>query len=103
VADDATCAMFDASDGVVHDLMLSDLDDFGGPTMTHMPLPGSPAIDIGSGGGLRSAVDQRGFMRTADGDGDGGCVCDAGAVEAASELPARPSWESEALGSPAGW
>ena len=66
------------------DLLLGPLQDNGGPTWTHAPLPGSPAIDAGknfSG----SATDQRGLPRTLDylgvpnapaGDGS-----DIGAVE----------------------
>lgn len=69
------------------DALLSPLDDHGGPTFTHLPLPGSPAIDQGSCPG--AAADQRGF-------GDGGTLlrivddpavadaadgCDSGAVE----------------------
>lgn len=63
--------------------MLGPLQDNGGPTFTHLPLAGSPAIDAGFGGELR--VDQRGFARTKDNltftnaqDGDG---TDIGAVE----------------------
>ena len=65
-------------------LLLGPLQDNGGPTWTHAPLPGSPAIDAGknfSG----SATDQRGAARTIDysgvpnaPDGDG---TDIGAVE----------------------
>ncbi len=40
------------------DPLLGPLADNGGPTMTHALLPGSPAIDHGSSGGL--ATDQRG-------------------------------------------
>jgi hypothetical protein len=64
--------------------MLGPLQNNGGPTWTHAPLPGSPAIDQGfnfSG----SASDQRGGARTVDysgvanaPDGDG---TDIGAVE----------------------
>lgn len=44
--------------------MLAPLADNGGPTMTHLPLDGSPAIDKGSAAEL--AVDQRGFHRSVD-------------------------------------
>jgi len=105
--DDFTCGLVMASDGaghavpaslgdvVVDDLMLSELGDFGGPTLTHMPLDGSPVIDVGSGGRLRSPVDQRGFLREADGNADGSCSCDGGAVEARSAPPEPPHGYSE--------
>jgi hypothetical protein len=44
--------------------LLGALQDNGGPTWTHALLPGSPAIDKGSSGGL--ATDQRGKARTFD-------------------------------------
>ena len=55
------------------DPRLSPLGDHGGPTPTHFPLPGSPAIDA-----VDSACkgrDQRGVPRPAE-------LCDAGSVEA---------------------
>src|SRR5262245_53045790 len=64
--------------------LLGPLQDNGGPTFSHAPLPGSPAIDQGknlSG----SATDQRGGARTADYSGvlnaPGGDGTDIGAVE----------------------
>lgn len=53
----------------------SNLADNGGPTLTHMPLKGSPTIDNGKclGGGLQ--IDQRGADRPV------GNACDIGAVE----------------------
>ncbi len=57
------------------DPMLSDLADFGGPTLTHMPMQGSPALDAGSNTfGL--TTDARGFAR------DDGNSVDIGATEA---------------------
>ncbi len=56
--------------------MLAPLGNYGGPTQTMPPLPGSPAIDGGNdsdSGGL--ATDQRGFPRIA------GAHVDLGAVE----------------------
>ncbi|MCA9110134.1 MAG: hypothetical protein KDA52_09320 [Planctomycetaceae bacterium] len=55
------------------DPMLGALADNGGPTFTHLPLPGSPAIDAGDTG---LDVDQRGFDRPL------GSQDDIGAVEA---------------------
>lgn len=57
---------------VIDDPMLGDLRDNGGPTLTHMPLPGSPLIDAGD---ECLPEDQRGFTRPA------GQGCDVGAVE----------------------
>jgi RHS repeat-associated protein len=65
----------------------------GGPTLTHALLAGSPAIDggntgtPGSGGNACAATDQRGALRPADGDGNGGAVCDIGAYEAGASVP----------------
>jgi hypothetical protein len=55
--------------------------DNGGPTRTHLPNPGSPAINRG---GACPATDQRGFLR--------GPVapCDSGAVEVGALPPAPP-------------
>lgn len=58
------------------DPLLGPLGDFGGPTMTHQPLPGSPLIDP-SGSPTESIFDQdqRGMLRIA------GFTMDIGAVE----------------------
>jgi hypothetical protein len=69
------------------DPFLGPLQNNGGPTQTHALLPGSPAIDAGSSGGL--ATDQRGFPRTFDVPGwpnaaDGS---DMGAFELACAFP----------------
>ncbi len=64
------------------DPLLGPLQDNGGPTLTHAPLPGSPVIDKGnpaapgSGGNACPAADQRGVARPI------GPRCDIGAVEA---------------------
>ena len=73
-----------ATDQTNTDPLLGPLQDNGGLTWTHAPLPGSPAIDHGKNfSGL--ATDQRGFARTIDFfdltnalEGDG---TDVGAVE----------------------
>ena len=68
------------------DPMLGPLADNGGPTKTHMPLPGSPVIDKGTNPDSL-ATDQRGsgFLRTrndaAVSDAEGGDGTDVGAVE----------------------
>lgn len=60
------------------DPVLGPLKDNAGPTFTHRLLLGSPAIDAGSG---CPALDQRGLLRPADGNGDGVAACDIGALE----------------------
>jgi hypothetical protein len=79
-----------ASDTVTDDPELGALADNGGPTLTHLPAQGSPAIDSGLAE-LCSETDQRGTARPIDGDGNGVATCDAGAVEAAFiATPANP-------------
>ena len=74
-------------DVTLADPQLGELQNNGGPTLTHAPLPGSPAIDAGNSLGCRDhfgvplARDQRGFARTVDGDDNGTVRCDIGAVE----------------------
>lgn len=55
---------------------LAPLADFGGPTRTRPPLPGSPAIEAGLSGANTPATDQRGEPRV------GGQFPDIGAMEA---------------------
>jgi len=72
-----------ATDIVNQDPLLGPLQDNGGPTVTHAPLPGSPVIDAGTSCGL--ALDQRGQLRTSDSvsitNAPGGDGTDIGAVE----------------------
>ena len=65
------------------DPKLGPLQDNGGPTFTHMPLPGSPAIDGGDNNLIiPGGSDQRGFERIFDGpDADATATVDIGAVE----------------------
>jgi hypothetical protein len=60
------------------------LADNGGPTLTHLPAPGSAAVDGGDSNCEFNVRDQRGFVRPWDGDDNGSEVCDIGAVEANS-------------------
>lgn len=66
--------------------MLAPLADNGGPTLTHAPQPGSPAIDAGDNSTCAAApvnnLDQRGMTRPVDGDADSTDTCDIGAYEA---------------------
>ncbi len=84
LASDTTCNL-DAGAGELPstDPLLGPLADNGGPTWTHLPLPGSPAIDATVAGVSFDSVDQRGASRPQDGDGDSVAVCDIGSTEAA--------------------
>ncbi len=69
------------------DPLLGELQDNGGATDTHSPLPGSPAIDTGNaaactdGAGAALTTDQRAKTRAVDANGDGLARCDVGAYE----------------------
>jgi len=74
--------------------LLGVLQNNGGPTDTHLPLTGSPAIDAASTAcnGVNGNLDQRGLTRPQDGDGNGSVLCDNGAVEvAAAAATATPT------------
>jgi hypothetical protein len=86
-SDNGAGYLTNATDQLNTDPLLGPLQDNGGPTFTHAPLPGSPAIDKGknfSG----SATDQRGLARTFDkaaiANAAGGDGTDIGAVESQS-------------------
>jgi predicted outer membrane repeat protein len=91
----ATCPL----DGILFgnllgvDPRLGPLQDNGGRTQTHALLADSPAIDAGNPSGCMSdisrylTVDQRGAMRTVDGNSDEQPVCDMGAFEFAAMQP----------------
>ncbi len=71
-----SCGFTQATDKQNSNPQLGTLADNGGPTLTHLPQAGSPAIN--AGGTSCPATDQRGFQRPAAG------ACDMGAVEAAA-------------------
>ncbi len=73
LSSDGTCNFGAGRDNI--NVMLGPLANNGGPTLTHMLLPGSPAIDFGTNTGC-PAADQRGASRPI------GTTCDVGAVEA---------------------
>lgn len=99
VVSDAGAGIFtDPSDRPSTNPQLELLAANGGPTLTHLLAPGSPAIDAGlNSGALGScpAVDQRGEPRPQDGDANGSAICDAGAVEVVPEPAA--GWLAAAL------
>ncbi len=73
---DDSCGLTDATDLPGRAALLGPLSDNGGPGPSHLPQPGSPAID---GAGLTCpAADQRGISRPGD------AACDIGAIEAIS-------------------
>ncbi|HEX2443916.1 MAG TPA: carbohydrate binding domain-containing protein [Vicinamibacterales bacterium] len=74
VAGDASCNLTASGDQPGTDPLLGALANNGGPTATHMPAPGSPAIDAANPA-FCPPVDQRGIMRPQ------GAACDAGSVE----------------------
>jgi CSLREA domain-containing protein len=82
LTDDTSCGFTATGDLVVADAMLYPLGNFGGPTKTHHPMTGSPAIDAANNASC-PATDQRGEARPFDGDDppDGFADCDIGSVE----------------------
>lgn len=82
------CGFSATGDQLNTDPKLGPLQSNGSPMPSHVPLPGSPAIDKGNpatpGGADPNACpakDPRGLARPQDGDNDGGTRCDIGAVE----------------------
>jgi CSLREA domain-containing protein len=81
------CALSGTPDGNITGASpgLGPLQFNGGAMPSHGLLAGSPAIDAGNPGGCLDESstaltdDQRGFIRPADGDGDGDTFCDIGA------------------------
>jgi CSLREA domain-containing protein len=95
IGDASTCPLDGVTAGNLlgADPRLGPLHDNGGDTQTHALLAGSPAVDAGNPDGCVGefsgylTVDQRGNMRTVDGDGDGQGVCDIGAYEYGAAQP----------------
>jgi hypothetical protein len=78
-SDPTAFILFDDITGVTDPVLLP-LGDYGGPTETHLPHPGSPAIDAVQRF-TDAVVDQRAFPRGDDGDFDMTGAPDIGAVE----------------------
>ena len=68
--------------------LLAPLGNYGGPTQTMPPLPGSPAIGAGSVADNTFSTDQRGYPRTQNG------LIDIGAVELQSPAANPPVLEN---------
>ncbi len=79
----------DPSDIAGQDPLLDPLGNYGGPTQTHRPRLGSPAIDSGNPAN-NNVEDQRVLGRAKDGDGDGDVRRDIGAVEVQSLIYTAP-------------
>jgi hypothetical protein len=75
LSSDASCGFGSGRDSVM--VLLGELADNGGPTQTHLPQAGSPAIDGGAG---CPSEDQRGINRPQ------GAACDIGAVEVETQV-----------------
>lgn len=96
VVGDASCAFTAAGDLQDTDALLSDLEDHGGPTATHLPATDSPAIDRVPPGEctdldeLPLTRDQRDSVRPQ------GANCDSGAVELANPLIFENGFETPA-------
>jgi hypothetical protein len=73
IATDGSCGLNQVSDKTYIDPQLGPLSYHGGPTLTAVPNPGSPALDNGQCSGINA--DQRGVTRPQ------GAACDSGAVE----------------------
>ncbi|MEM7311636.1 MAG: choice-of-anchor Q domain-containing protein [Planctomycetota bacterium] len=73
--------------GIYLDPQLEVLAMNGGQTPTRLPMPGSRVVDAGEPGTGLDHNDQRGMMRTVDGDSNGVARTDMGAAEYAPEVP----------------
>lgn len=86
LSSDDTCNLTGSGDLINTNPLLGPLRNYGGNTLTHSLIYGSPAIDSGDNKAC-PAIDQRWEPRPIDGDGDGTVICDIGAYEAGTPLP----------------
>ncbi len=98
IGDTAGCTLIGTTGNILNvSPGLGPLQNNGGPTLTHALQASSPAIDAGhpSGcadpNGVALTVDQRGFARPIDGDGDSTARCDMGAFERLSTGAPTPT------------
>ena len=87
---DSSCGTPRGSDLVGVDPHLEPLADNGGPTLTHLPLPASPAINLA--GGTDVGYDQRGVSRPQWGQPDIGAVEVFKPVARSREPPVTTGW-----------
>jgi uncharacterized repeat protein (TIGR01451 family) len=84
IVSDTSCGFGESSDLTNTDPLLGPLGNYGGTTLTHALLPGSPAINAADNTACAADpinnVDQRGVLRPQ------GAFCDIGAVEETSSL-----------------
>jgi hypothetical protein len=91
IANDGSCNLDGKGDQPNTQPQLGPLQNNGGLTATHLPEPGSPAIDHGTNKNC-PPQDQRGVARPQESDGQGAILCDVGAVEVAgTEIPVTPT------------
>lgn len=89
ISSDDTCGFELANKSMPDtDPHLDFLKDNGGLTWTSALLWNSPAIDTGDDAQC-PIIDQRGFPRPSDGNGDGSALCDIGAYELQEALMVR--------------
>lgn len=88
---DGNCLFANANDLPSTDAMLGALGDNGGPTETHLLLPGSPAIDLVTNGALCDPLpaDQRQISRPQ------GAYCDSGSVEVVQQTNGTTTTSSQ--------
>jgi hypothetical protein len=88
VADTPGLTFLGANNLINSNPLLAPLGNYGGPTQTMPPLPGSPAIGAGSVAANTFSTDQRGYSRTQNG------LIDLGAVELQSPAANPPVLEN---------
>jgi CSLREA domain-containing protein len=90
LSNDDSCGLTQPGDIQNAEPLLGPLQQNGGDTLTHALTAGSPAIDSGDSAQCE-AIDQRGWFRPRDGNGDGAAVCDIGAYELEAQPLATPT------------